>query len=358
MTSRPETCMLDISSIVDRKKERDKQMPATRREFLKQTAAGTLATAAIAVNPGLTRADAEKRPSMIVDTHQHLWDPNGLHPPWLARAPEVLRRSYGTREYLQATRGWNVKAIYMEVAMDPSRHRAEAERVVGLCRGAEHPTVAAVVGGRPASPDFAEYVKWLKTYPEIKGVRQILHATSAAAGFCLTEEFIRGIRLLGQNGLRFDLCMRPAELADGVKLARLCPDTRLIVDHCGNADPRAFATQADDDDRPPSHEADPWRRDMEALAKRPNVSCKISGIVARAPEGWRAEHLAPIVDHCLDTFGPDRVVFGGDWPVCLKGAPLSDWIVALTEIIAERPADQQTKLWRGNAERVYGLCGA
>ena len=75
-------------------------MPATRREFLKQAAAGTLATAAIAVSPGSTKADAEKRPSMIVDTHQHLWDPNGLHPPWLARAPEVLRRNYGTREYL------------------------------------------------------------------------------------------------------------------------------------------------------------------------------------------------------------------------------------------------------------------
>lgn len=332
-------------------------MKVHRREFVKQAAAGTLAAGTFVACPSLAEADTHERPPLIVDTHQHLWDLAGLHPPWLAGAPEVLRKTFGTREYLEATRGWNVKTIYMEVAMAPSQHRAEVEHVVGLCRAAEHPTVAAVVGGRPASPDFSDYVKWLKTFPEVKGVRQILHAASAAAGYCLTDDFVRGIRLLGEHELRFDLCLRPAELADGVKLARLCPDTQMIVDHCGNADPRAFGPQADDADPPPWHDADQWRRQMEALAERPNVACKISGIVARAAPGWKAETLAPIVDHCLDTFGPDRVVFGGDWPVCLKGAPLHDWIVALTEILADRPAGQRTKLWCGNAERVYGLRG-
>jgi L-fuconolactonase len=77
--------------------------------------------------------------------------------------------------------------------------------------------------------------------------------------------------------------------------------------------------------------------------------------VARAPKGWTADDLAPIVNHCLDAFGPDRVVFGGDWPVCLLGSPLRDWITALREIIAERPAAEQRKLWSQNAIRFYGL---
>ena len=74
------------------------------------------------------------------------------------------------------------------------------------------------------------------------------------------------------------------------------------------------------------HDADAWRRDMERLAAQKNVICKISGIVARVPKQWSADDLAPIVNHCLDTFGPERVVFGSDWPVCLNGAPLRDWV--------------------------------
>jgi L-fuconolactonase len=265
----------------------------------------------------------------------------------------LLRRSYRTVDYLEATRGFQVQAIYMEVDLDPARHRAEVEHVVRLSRSADHPTVAAVVGGRPAAPEFTEYVTWLAEKPEVKGVRQVLHGAGTKPGYCLQEDFVRGIRALGEQGLRFDLCLRPAELGDGLKLTQKCPDTQFIIDHCGNADPKAF--QKDSGGQPTWHQAARWRRDMAALAKRSNVVCKISGIVARAPRDGNSEHLAPIVNHCLDTFGPDRVVFGGDWPVCLKGAPLREWIKALGEIIAERPADQQTKIWHANAQRIYAL---
>src|SRR6185503_8931004 len=103
------------------------------------------------------------------------------------------------------------------------------------------------------------------------------------------------------------------------------------------------------------HDADDWRRDMERLAAQKNVICKISGIVARVPKQWSADDLAPIVNHCLDTFGPSRVIFGSDWPVCLNGAPLRDWVAALKQIIASRPGSEQRQLLRDNAVRFYKL---
>jgi L-fuconolactonase len=94
---------------------------------------------------------------------------------------------------------------------------------------------------------------------------------------------------------------------------------------------------------------------MDLLAARKNTICKISGIIARVPKEWNAEDLAPIVNHCLDTFGPDRVIFGSDWPVCLLGAPLKEWVAALRQIIAERPAEEQQKVMAENATAFYKL---
>jgi predicted TIM-barrel fold metal-dependent hydrolase len=289
----------------------------------------------------------------IVDTHQHLWDLVKVNPPWLKGAPDWLRQRYTTPEYLAATRGLNVvQAVYMEVDVAPGDHVAEAEHVIELCRSRQHPTVAAVIGGRPAADDFAAYVNRLKTSAYVKGVRQVLHG-GTKAGYCLEAAFVRGIRLLGEVGWSFDLCLRPGELNDGVKLAELCPGTRFVVDHCGNADVQAFGKLRGD--QKPSHDPDAWRRDMEQFAQRKNVICKISGIVARAPTKWSADDLAPVINHCLDVFGPDRVVFGGDWPVCLRGASYREWVLALREVIAPRPAREQRRLWHDNAVRFYGL---
>jgi L-fuconolactonase len=106
----------------------------------------------------------------------------------------------------------------------------------------------------------------------------------------------------------------------------------------------------------PSHTVDGWKRDMAALAEHERVLCKISGIVARAPKDvWRAEHLAPIVNFCLNTFGPDRVIFGSDWPVCTLAAEYRQWVKALREIIADRDVVAQKKLLHDNAVRHYGL---
>ena len=193
----------------------------------------------------------------------------------------------------------------------------------------------------------------------VKGYRQVLQIPELGPGQCLSDTFINDVRTLGAQGKHFDICMRPAELGDGVKLVDACPETRFVVDHCGNAHVEIVNGSPSAGTLGPGdipHDADQWRRDMEALGARDNTICKISGIIARLPEGKdAADTLAPTVNHCLDAFGPDRVVFGSDWPVCTLGATYQIWVDALSAIIAERSEEAQRKLWSVNAERFYRI---
>lgn len=331
-------------------------MPINRRQFSAQIAA---AATAVAARPLLSLGEepAVAADIAIIDCHQHLWDLTKFKLPWI-KPGTLLGRSYVTQDYRQAIAGTGIKhAVYMEVDVDPAQQQAEADELIGICKSGAAPTIAAIVSGRPAADSFAKYASQFKGSPYIKGIRQVLHGGSTPAGFCLEENFVRGMKLLGELGLSFDLCMRPKDLSDGAKLAEKCPGTRFIVDHCGNADPKAFFKSGDSrqKDSAPDHDADAWRRDIERLAAKKNVICKISGIIARVPKQWSADDLAPIVNHCLDTFGPTRVVFGSDWPVCLNGAPLAQWVAALNQIIATRPAAEQRQLLHDNAVRLYGL---
>ena len=323
-------------------------MEIRRRELIAGAALSALAgpRKSLAGKPPASSARRTPVPP-IIDTHQHLWDLDKFTLSWL-KNNKHLQRSFVSADYRKAAEGLNVvKAVYMEVAVRPDQHAAEAEHVIGLCRRKEAPTCAAVIGGRVEAEGFKEYITRFSKAPEVKGVRQWL--PQLQAGSPEEKRFVAGLRLLGKLGLRFDLLAAPARLPDCARLAGLCPDTRFILDHCGNPDATSFAKPAG------QAAAQRWRKDLAVLAGHKNVVCKISGVVARAPEKWTHEDLAPIVDHCIDTFGPDRVMFGGDWPVCRRRATLRQWVEALKKIIARRPPAQQKKLLHDNAEGFYGL---
>ncbi len=320
-----------------------------RRAFLQQATLFGLMT------PSLAAADPEKQSVFpIIDTHQHLWDLRRFRLPWLKGAGK-LNRSFVMKDYLKAAAEVEhplrrpglppariVRTVYMEVDLAPEQQQAEAEFVIETCRGGATPMVAGVISGRPAAANFAKYIRPFKGSRYIKGIRQVLHG-DAPPGYCLGKRFVTGIQLLGGLGLSFDLCLRSVELSDGAKLADACPGTQFILDHCGNPDVQA-------------RDRTQWKRDMEQIARRRNVVCKVSGIIASAqPKRWTLDDLAPIVNHTLDAFGPERVMFAGDWPVCTRTATLAQWVKALRTIVRHRKAEHQRKLFHDNAMRIYGL---
>jgi predicted TIM-barrel fold metal-dependent hydrolase len=335
-------------------------MPLNRRQFLGQSAAA--ATASLAAAAVFPTAIAQGQSAVnsdidIIDCHQHLWDRSKFTLQWI-KGGSLMDRNYVMADYLAAIEGTGIKnSIYMEVDVEPTQQQAEANHLTEICKSKKAPTIAAVISGRPASGSFETYIKPFKDNPYIKGIRQVLHGESTPAGYCLQDPFVRGIQLLGELNLSFDLCLRPKEVADGAALAEKCPNTRFILDHCGNADPESFLKPGDPRlaEAKIDHTADEWRRGIDRVAAAKNAICKISGIVARVPKQWSADDLAPIVNYCLNAFGPERVVFGSDWPVCVNGAPLRDWVVALKQIIASRPAAEQQRLLRENALTFYRL---
>ncbi len=294
----------------------------------------------------------------IIDTHQHLWDLNKISMAWTA-ASETLNRSYVSADYLEATADLNVvQAVYMEVDALPSLKVVEAEYVIDLCGRDDNPTCAAVLSAFPAKEGFRDFIDRFEEFSCVKGIRQVLHVPENPPGLCLEPAFVEDVRYLGESGLLFDLCIRPAELRDAAALVDECPATQFILDHCGNADPNIVNgrdPQPGNGDDTYLHSRQQWMREMEELGKRENLACKISGIVARARDNWTSADLAPTVDHCLDSFGPDRVVFGGDWPVCTLGGSYGQWAAALREIIAGRSEEERRKLLHDNAVRIYGL---
>jgi predicted TIM-barrel fold metal-dependent hydrolase len=323
-----------------------------RRTFL-SLAAGTSLAAVLPTIAGQALAADDGLP--IVDCHQHLWDLTKFRLPWIAKG-SLLDRNYVTEDYVPAAKGLNIaQAVYMEVDVALDQKKAEAEYLEELCAGGKTVTKAAVVGGDLTSDQFANYAKSLQGSKFIKGVRQVLHPLPPRT--CLSQTYRENVQLLGKLGLCFDLCIRPGDLSDGRRLVEQCPETRFILDHCGNADVKAWLPEKRRSEKP-DHTTETWKKDIAALAAKKNIICKISGIIARVPKEWSADDLSPIVNHCLESFGPDRVIFGSDWPVCLTGASYRQWVTALKEIIAERPLAEQKKLLSENAIKFYGLQSA
>jgi predicted TIM-barrel fold metal-dependent hydrolase len=308
-----------------------------RRDFL----------AAAAVLPAISFA-AQDTPTMIpvIDTHQHLWDLSKVKLAWLQPGTE-LDANFTPKEYAQATANLNiVKAVYMEVDVIPEHKQIEADYVIALCESGNSPTCAAVVGGDPSGDGFTKYVKQFKGHKYVKGIRQVLHAESTPPGYCLKPEFVKGVQLLGELGLSFDLCVRPAELPDFAKLIDQCPDTRFILDHCGN--PRASFTK---------EQWDTWQRNMNEIARRNHIVCKVSGFLANGWEKgkWTPEDIAPAINGTIEAFGWDRVMFGGDWPVVLAAGTYKDWLTGLQAVVKNCPEADQRKLFHDNAAKFYGI---
>lgn len=270
----------------------------------------------------------------FVDTHCHLIYLDRFRYPWLDAEP-ALNRDFHIDRYLAEARPAGITdIIHMEVDVAESDMEKETEFVTTL--GVD----ALIAACRPESPAFEAYVDRATANPKVKGFRRILH--TQPDGLSQTPLFAENLRLLGKRGISFDLCLLARQLPIGLKLVEACPDVQFVLDHCGVPDVKA-------------RQLDPWRRDISALAARPNVACKVSGVVAYGPADWTVDDLRPYVEHVIEAFGWDRVVWGSDWPVCTQTADLTRWVAAARELTKGASDSEKERLFGLNAERIYRL---
>ncbi len=276
----------------------------------------------------------------LVDTHQHLWDLDRFPYSWCAGIP-ALNRSFHLADYSAASVGLQIaKTVFMECDVDEPNALAEARMIQDLAD--RHPSIAGIVAsGRPEFEGFRAHLEQLAKLANVRGVRRVLH--TQPDGLSQEARFAENLRLLPQFGLSFDLCVLARQLPQAISLVRRCPEVSFILDHCGVPDVRGRAL-------------DPWRAHLADLAALPNVSCKISGLVAYAdPATWSAGDLRPWIEHVLAQFGWDRVVWGGDWPVCTLAATLEQWVQTTRELTGHAGESNLGKLFHVNAERIYRI---
>jgi L-fuconolactonase len=279
----------------------------------------------------------------IVDSHVHLWDPARFRMAWLD-TNEKLNKRFVLREYDEHTAGIDVEAmVYLEVDIAPEYKLLEAQWVAGLAQ--QDPRIRGIVASAPI--EYGEQVRafleaLVAVDPRIKGVRRLIQSEPDPE-FCLQPRFIQGIQILPEFGLSFDICITYRQLASAIEMVRRCPNTSFILDHIAKPNIR-------------EHQLDPWRAQIEELASLPNVICKVSGVVTEADhQRWTIDDVAPYVEHVIKTFGEDRIVYGGDWPVVLNAASYKRWVETLETLTAHLTPAAKRKLWNGNAKRFYRL---
>ena len=232
------------------------------------------------------------------------------------------------------------KVIYVQVDATPAYGLLEARWAAE-----QQPLVQGVVAWAPMEDGevVASYLDELKRIgAQVKGVRRLLQ-DEPDPDFLVTPSLIEGLRLLPKYDLSFDICIRHQHMARTVDMVRACPETQFILDHLGKPDARA-------------HLLDPWRSQLGELAELPNVVCKLSGLVTEADLAhWTIADVEPYIAHVLASFGEDRVMFGGDWPVVRRASTYRRWVETLDALTSGLSDSAKRKLWAENARRVYRL---
>ncbi|TCL71443.1 amidohydrolase [Rhizobium sp. BK251] len=278
---------------------------------------------------------------MLIDTHLHLIDKTKLTYPWLSGVP-ALDRDFLYATYATEARRCGIDgALHMEVDVGTGDIQNETENVRALSRQEDSLLLGAIAACRPEDVGFADYLERQTADSFVKGFRRVLHVMPDE----LSEGalFRENIAKMAGSGLTFDLCVLPHQVGKAIALADLAPNVQFILDHCGVPAISANAYE-------------PWQEGILEIAKRANVACKISGIVAYADAGtWDVETLRPYVEQVTQSFGWDRLVWGSDWPVCTLGGGLSTWVATTHALFAGSSETERTKLFSGNARKLWKL---
>ncbi len=278
----------------------------------------------------------------LIDTHQHLVYPDAAGYGWTDGIPVLANKAFTLEGYRSLTDGSGIEGtLFMETAVDDPDTTAETELVSDLAKSPDSGILGLIATCRPETN--AGFDAWLDEAKALGavGFRRILHVVDD--DMSQSETFRDNIRTIGAKGMTFDMCFLARQLRLAADLADACPNTSLILDHCGVPDIAGGGL-------------DPWRDEIRRLAERPNVTCKLSGLLAYcAPGDATLDAIRPYVDHVLETFGPARIVWGSDWPVVDMANGLEDWLGVTRQILAGLSDAEAKSIAQDTARRVYGL---
>ena len=273
-----------------------------------------------------------------IDAHFHLWRYFAEEYGWIGDNMPQLRRDF-TPADLEAE--LSAAGVDGAVAVQARQTLQETEWLLSLAR--KHDFMLGVVGWAPiASPDFASTLEKLREHSRLKGLRHVVQDEPDDA-FILGDDFNAGIDLLKDTGLVYDILIFARHLPNAIKVVDRHPNQSFVLDHIG---------------KPPIAEGsiEPWATNIRELARRGNVSCKISGMVTEADwNQWSIEALRPYAETVLEAFGADRVMMGSDWPVCLLATSYVRWMQTIEAFISNLTRGEQASVLGGTAMRVYDL---
>ena len=277
---------------------------------------------------------------MRVDAHQHFWRYTGEEFGWINDAMAAIRRDFLPGDLVPLLERAGVDAT---VAVQARQSLEETEWLLGLAN--ENKWIAGVVGWVPLANSRVDAIlEQLSAKPKLKGVRHVLQGE--ADEYMLREDFNAGIGSLRRYDLTYDVLVLERQLPAAIQFIDRHPEQPFVLDHI--AKPRIAA-----------REMEPWRTHIRELARRPNIACKLSGLVTEADfDSWTPEDLRPYIDTVLEAFGAERLMFGSDWPVCTVASSYARWISVVDECSAGLSADEQDGIVGRNAKNFYRLTKA
>ena len=276
----------------------------------------------------------------LLDTHQHLVYREKASYGWTKDIPSLAEGNFTLDDYKTLTEGLGIGGtLFMETGVDDPDYQQETRFVKSLADNSDNGMIGLISSIRPESDEAFE--TWLEETIEmgVVGYRRILHVMPDDTS--QSDIFRNNVRKIGVSGKTFDICFLPGQLPVACELAKACENTKLILNHCGVPDIAGDGL-------------DPWRQDIKALAQIPNVICKLSGLMAYCAPGTSSlETIEPYVDHVLNCFGPNRMVWGSDWPVVNLAKGLPEWIAVTRKILGKLSADEASSIAYGTAQIVY-----
>jgi L-fuconolactonase len=275
---------------------------------------------------------------MRIDAHQHFWDLDRFEYSWMPPEPSVLRQTFLPD---RLARILTRNRFEGSVLVQANTLLAETHWLLDLADANEF--IRAVVGWVDLTdPLLGSQLDELQKRSKFKGVRHPVHDESDD-NWLMRPAVLAGLAELARRCLPFDLLLRPQHLPLVPRIAERVPDLRMVIDHIAKP---LIAAQV----------LEPWARDIEAASQLPQVYCKLSGMITEGgPQACGAQPLRPYVSHVMRIFGPDRLMFGSDWPVCMLAGTWKEALAAFTQSIGMQPIEIREKLLGDTARRFYGI---